>query len=139
MLLMLPRSLSLKLRSVTSYTATALLGFALLSAPWSYRLERNFANPFFPLLNNVFRSPDATVESLRHFRFIPCTLGEALWRPFAMISAGPMVHEELSAPDVRYAVLFVLLIALLVKWLRTRFVTRMDATIAPDLSAESRP
>ena len=41
-----------------------------------------FGNPFFPFLNNIFRSPEFTTEPLRHFRFIPSSVAEALWRPF---------------------------------------------------------
>jgi len=50
-------------------------------------------------MNNVFRSPDFTTGPLRHLRFIPATLLEALWRPFAMIDPVTMVHDELRAPD----------------------------------------
>ena len=74
-------------------------------APWSYRLEGKFGNPFFPLMNGFFRSPEFTTEPLRHLRFIPATFAEALWRPFAMVDPMDMVHEELTAPDLRYAVL----------------------------------
>lgn len=116
MLLWLPRSLPAKMWEGARYGAALLLGFTLFAAPWSYHLERYFGNPFFPLLNNIFRSPDFTVESLRHFRFMPPTLAEALWRPFAMVQPGAMIHEELSAPDIRYAVLIALLTVLLGRW-----------------------
>src|SRR4029077_12910093 len=93
-LMMLSRPLSDKLRYCLAYAMAVALSFAIVAAPWSYRLERRFGNPFFPLLNNVFRSPEFTTEPLRHFRFIPSSLAEALWRPFAMLDPVPMVHEE---------------------------------------------
>lgn len=138
MLLLLPRSLAEKLRAGIGYLGTLLLGFAFVSAPWAYRLELSLGNPVFPLLNNLFRSPELTVESLRQLRFIPSGFGEALWRPFATVAPGALVHEELSAPDIRYAVLLALLAAWLIKWLRTRRQSQPAGTIPRDSRPESR-
>jgi hypothetical protein len=119
-LLMLPLDLRGRIAHGFRYGISLGLGFAIVSAPWSYRLERMFGNPFFPFMNNVFRSPEFTTEPLRHFRFIPETFAEALWRPFAMVDPTFMVHEELRAPDLRYAVLIVLLGMLGLRWLSRR-------------------
>ena len=98
-LLFLPLPPLGRLRQGFIYGASLAIGFVIVAAPWSYRLERMFGNPLFPLLNNVFRSPEFTAEPLRHFRFIPDTLAEALWRPFAMLEPMQMVHDELRSPD----------------------------------------
>jgi hypothetical protein len=119
-LIMLPLTLRGRIRHGVAYGISLGLGFVVIAAPWSYRLERRFGNPLFPLMNNVFRSPEFTTEPLHHFRFIPATVAEALWRPFAMIDPVTMVHEEMRAPDPRYAVLFILLGVLLYRWLRRR-------------------
>lgn len=108
LLIMLPRSIWGRVRYGLGYAAALGLGFVAVAAPWSYRLNRMFGNPLFPLLNGVFRSPEFTTEPLRHFRFIPDSLAQALWRPFAIVDPVPMVQEELTAPDLRYAVLLVL-------------------------------
>jgi Glycosyltransferase family 87 len=120
MLIMLPRPLASKLRYGALYGAATGAAFALVAAPWAYRIEGKFGNPFFPLLNNIFRSPQFTTEPLRHLRFIPSDLGEALWRPFAMLDPMYMVHEELMAPDARYAVLCVLICAYAFRWMWKR-------------------
>ncbi len=120
MLVMLPRPLTVKIRFGALYAAATAAAFALVAAPWGYRLERMFGNPFFPLLNNIFRAPQFTTEPLRHLRFIPSGLGEALWRPFAMLDPSYMVHEERMAPDPRYAVLTVLLCVCLIRYLWKR-------------------
>ncbi len=120
MLIMLPRPFASKMRYGVLYGAATGVAFALVSAPWAYRLEGKFGNPFFPLLNNIFRSPQFTTEPLRHLRFIPSGLGEALWRPFAMLDPMYMVHEELMAPDARYAVLLVLICAYAFRWVWQR-------------------
>jgi hypothetical protein len=143
-LIMLPLDLRGRIRNVLAYGVFLGLGFAVVAAPWSYRLESRFANPLFPLLNNVFHSSEFTTEPLRHLRFIPATVLEALWRPFAMIDPANMVHEELRAPDPRYAALLVLVGAFFCRWLwrrHTSFSSRpasaADAVAARALAAIS--
>jgi hypothetical protein len=120
LLIMLPLTLGGRIRQGLAYGVSLGLGFLVIAAPWSYRLEQRFGNPLFPLMNNVFRSPEFTTESARALRFIPATVTEALWRPFAMIDPVSMVHEELRAPDPRYAVLLILIGAFFCRWLWQR-------------------
>ena len=94
-----------RIRNLFYFGATLGISFVLTAAPWSYRLARMFGNPMFPLLNNVFKSPEFTTASLKHYRFVPDSLTDALLRPFAMTGTDSMIHEELSAPDIRYALL----------------------------------
>ncbi len=86
-------------------------------------------------MNSVFRSPEFTTEPLLHYRFIPASLPEALWRPFAMIDRAPMVHQEYGAPDLRYAILVLLAGAVCLGWLwrRVRQVADSPRT-APNAS-----
>jgi hypothetical protein len=117
MLALLPLRWQGRIRLGFLYGISLGIGFAIISAPWSYRLEKFFGNPFFPMFNSVFRSPDFTTASMTSaYRFVPDSIGEALWRPFAMIDPAPLVHEELGAPDPRYAILIVLVILLGVRW-----------------------
>jgi hypothetical protein len=127
-LLFLPLPLGAKLRSGVAYCAALGLGLVVVLAPWSYRLYQMFGNPLFPLMNNVFRSPEFTIEPLHQTRFIPSDLAEALRRPFALLQPGTsMVQEELPAPDLRYAVLLLLAGILLARWLWVRRSTREPA------------
>jgi len=119
-LTMLPLAPWKRIRQGLAYGISMGLGFLVIAAPWSYRLERRFGNPLFPMLNNVFRSPEFTTETGRATRFIPDSFAEALWRPFAMIDPVTMVHEEARVPDPRYAVMLMLLGALLCRWLWRR-------------------
>jgi len=129
-LLLLPLTWRGLIRYGAIYGASLGVGFAGVAAPWSYRLWKRFGNPMFPMLNDIFRSPEFMSEPGYHFRFIPGTLLEALWRPFAMIDPVPRVHEELVAPDLRYAVLVVLLVILCVRWLRRRLKREPAPSIA---------
>jgi hypothetical protein len=117
LLLLLPRPFMGKLRCGLGYAGALGLGFAIVAGPWAFRLAQRFGNPLFPLLNNVFRSPEFTTEPLRHYRFIPGSLSEALWRPFAIADPALMVDVEPIAPDVRYALLLVVCGAVALRWL----------------------
>ena len=57
-LAMLPLALARRARisQGIAYGISLGLGFLVIAAPWSYRLELRFGNPLFPMLNNVFRS-----------------------------------------------------------------------------------
>jgi hypothetical protein len=104
-----------RIRSLFLYGATLAASFVLVSAPWSYRLAKAFSNPMFPLLNGVFKSPEfTTVPVLKHYRFIPDSLGDALLRPFSIVTRTDMVHEELLSPDIRYALLLVVFLILVI-------------------------
>jgi hypothetical protein len=135
-LIMLPLTVRGRIRHGVAYGISLGLGFVVIAAPWSYRLEKRFGNPLFPLMNNIFRSPEFTTEPLHHLRFIPATVAEALWRPFAMIDPVTMVHEEMRAPDPRYAVLFILLGVLLYRWLWRR---RTRSSSEPLSTADANP
>jgi hypothetical protein len=141
LLIMLPRTLYGRIRHGLGYALALGLGFAIVAAPWSYRLEQMFGNPLFPLMNGVFRSPEFTSEPLRHFRFIPENLTDALLRPFTLADPVPLVQEELTAPDLRYAVLLVLISVLFMGWLRQRLAhpstpsARAEPTVAARILA----
>lgn len=136
LLIALPRPLTM-LRSAVSYAAGGTVSFAIVTTPWAWRLGHSFGNPFFPLFNNVFRSPEFITAPLRHFRFIPAGFTEALWRPFAIADPVPMVQVEPSAPDLRYAALLVLLALLLAQRVWKRRGTLMFP-VAPASPAGGR-
>jgi hypothetical protein len=120
MLIVLPLGWRGRIRHGAVYGIALCIGFVLVAAPWSYRLEGEFGNPLFPMFNNIFRSPQFSTEPMVVYRFIPESIGDALWRPFAMINPVEMVHEELRAPDPRYAILVVLGILFILRWVRNR-------------------
>lgn len=134
-LVWIPLPLALRIRHAVFFLISLGLGFVVVAGPWSYRLEEMFGNPLFPLFNNVFRSSEFTTEALRQFRFIPHDFLAALWRPFAMINPIRMVHEELSAPDPRYAVLVILSSILLGRWLWHRHLQSRGKSQTPPIAA----
>jgi hypothetical protein len=136
-LVMLPLTWASRLRYGLLYGISSAASFTLVSLPWSYQLERIFGNPMFPIFNGIFRSPEFTTEPLLDHRFIPESLAQALWRPFAMIDPARMVHEELSAPDLRYAVLLTLFLIISLRWLWRHLSSPSDEPMTP-LSVSTR-
>lgn len=139
MLAMLPVGWRGKIRHGFLYGISLGIGFTVVAAPWSFRLAKVFGNPMFPMFNSIFRSPEAPTDPASStFRFIPASLGEALWRPFAMIDPVRMVHEELSAPDLRYALLIALIILLVLRWSWGRLRRAPPVPGNPQLSESTR-
>lgn len=116
MVLFIPGSWRSRFRYAALFAMAGIVGFAVIAAPWSIRLEEHFGNPFFPLFNGIFHSPDYTTAPVIDYRFIPRSLGAALWLPFAMIAPRSMIHVEWAAPDLRYALLLIAAALSVVKW-----------------------
>ena len=115
-LLFLPTPWRTRVRYALAFGVALAMSFAIVAAPWGVRLEQHFGNPVFPLLNNIFRSPQYPTATMLDYRFVPDSLWDALWRPFAIVSPLFTVDDELQAPDLRYALVVVAAIVLLLRW-----------------------
>jgi len=93
-------------------------GFAVTGGWWIARMWQNFANPLFPYMNDVFRSPWALPLTYRDIRFLPKSLGDALTFPFRFV-ADSKIASEISFTDARIAVAHEI----------ERFIERMHAHI----------
>jgi hypothetical protein len=122
-----------RIRNLFYFGAALGTSFVLTAAPWAFRLAKRFGNPMFPLLNNLFKSPEMTIASSKAYRFIPDSLSDALLRPFSMLGTGGMIHEELSAPDIRYVLLLSVFLVSIIAW-AWRSIRRTSTPIAASLS-----
>ncbi|HVE48995.1 MAG TPA: hypothetical protein VNG69_05165 [Casimicrobiaceae bacterium] len=111
-LILMPGTLRARGRGLMAFLAACAVAFVVVSLPWSWPLWREFGNPFFPFLNEHFRSPDFITTPIRQERFIPLTWDAFVARPFDMLRAASGVHVEPRAPDLRYAALILALGAL---------------------------
>lgn len=121
LLLFVPIKWSARLRVAALFALALGSAFTLLALPWAIQLQRHFGNPVFPLLNDIFRSPQYTTGLTLDYRFIPDSLLNALWRPFAIAAPIGMIDSEYPSPDLRYAVLLLLFILGLFQWMSLRF------------------
>jgi hypothetical protein len=116
LLLMAPASIKLRAQAVLAFAAGGMLGAIAAGGWWAWQLWELFGNPFFPLFNDIFKSPDVMASSVKHYRFLPHSLADGLLRPFMMLLPKGGVHVESVAPDLRYAALVLLLCLFGLKW-----------------------
>lgn len=135
LLLFLPVDRRSKLRLSLGFLVALAVSFAAVAAPWALRLQQHFGSPFFPLLNNIFRSPHLPPVSLGDYRFVPSSVAEALWRPFAIGFPITFVDDEHASPDLRYALLLALALIALVRWGWRRLRDASEASAAGERAA----
>jgi hypothetical protein len=99
-------------RSGLGYAAGGAMAVALMAGPWLVTLTREFGNPVFPLFNAWFRSPYAPPVNSVSARFTVDGVTAALAFPFRMIALDRSLYSENFAPDLRFAALLLLAVAL---------------------------
>jgi hypothetical protein len=100
-----------------------ILGSMVTYGYWGYRLWSAFDSPIFPFYNGIFKSQFYIFDNMIDPRFHPQSVLDGLSYPFQWV-IGLHPSSELPFWDLRFAILFVLLLALLMaapwKILQTR-------------------
>jgi hypothetical protein len=92
------------------YGAVGIASTVAVAGPWWWRVYQAFGNPTLPAYNSIFRSDAANVDAgAGMLRFRPVDWEEALLRPLWMASPEKAVYVDTPAPDLRFAVLTLLL------------------------------
>ena len=99
-------------RTTVWYGVGISLGALLAGGWWSFQLYREFGNPFFPLFNKYFHSPDFLPVELSDKRFIPASIVNAITFPFDLSRSRGWIYVETVAADVRFVLLAVLALVL---------------------------
>ena len=94
-------------------------GFLATYGFWGATLHREFASPFFPYFNDLFRSPWAEPVSLVDPNYGPRDTLQAIFFPLYFAREFRLV-SEVSFRDWRLATLFVLSLLVLARWLWSR-------------------
>jgi hypothetical protein len=109
---------------VIAYGGTAAVAFFAVAGHHMLTLWRDFGNPTFPYLNQVFRSPYFEPIAIRDDRFIPASLWQLITFPFHWTVADTYIVVEPAFRDWRAALAYVAvaaaLLALAVRYLRRR-------------------
>lgn len=138
LLCFMPAGYAARARYATAFCAAVAVSFAVVMFPWSIHLERHFGSPVFPLFNGLFQSPQFPTASIRDHRFVPDSFIGALLRPFAIAAPVTMTDDEFAAPDLRYAVLVVLIACVFLRWAWRKYMHREQSGAGPDPSAAWR-
>lgn len=109
-----------------------ILGILIAGGFWFYELWDRFGNPVFPFFNGLFHSQMASMSDHRDLRFLPENWIEYLFYPL-FFAVSPQKVAELSFRDLRIPLLFLFVLALLLKFigqklLGTRYKQNSDIT-----------
>lgn len=123
-----PRMQRMKLMLVVGISIG--VGMLLTSGYWFVAQWQHYHNPLFPFMNSVFHSPDFPAYNWKDPRFLPTTWLQTLFYPFYFSFDGRT--NDVPFRDFRFAILYVLLVAILLvkreplqpraKWLIIFFV-----------------
>ncbi len=109
---------------LAAYVAAAAFGFFAVAGHHMLTLWSDFRNPFFPYLNQVFRSPWFDPIAIRDARFLPQSVWDVFTYPFLWTTVDTYRIVEPPFRDWRAAIAYVALVAgvlaLAVRWLRNR-------------------
>ena len=119
---MVPGSWRDKIRHGVLYGIALCIGFIFVAAPWSYRLAKEFGkircsrcSTLSSVHLNSRRNRWSSIDSFRRPLLTP------YGARFAMINPIAMVHEELRAPDPRYAIVVILGTVCILNWAWKRY------------------
>jgi len=115
-------------RRALAFGVAVLAGVAVAAGPWMWTLYAHFANPLFPYLNDLFRSPWWDPTPL-HVRYGPHTVLGWLTFPLPLFGYSSSYVTELRFRDWRLPLLYVFAIVALVAW-SIRRITRRDEIAA---------
>jgi hypothetical protein len=97
------------------------IGWLAVGGFWMLRLWQEYGNPFFPLFNHVFQSPDyPSAAPPPHSRFTDFRLVSLLSLPFRMTLPRAGIFSEVAAVDLRFAAAVILGLLMLARWIEIR-------------------
>jgi Glycosyltransferase family 87 len=99
---------------IVVFGACAVLGFMALAGHHLFTLWRDFGNPMFPMLNNIFKSPYFELESGMQGEFQARDFWQLIAYPFYWVKTNSYVVAELPLRDWRAAMAYLAIIAALV-------------------------
>jgi hypothetical protein len=109
---------------VIAYGAAAAAAFLAVAGHHMFTLWRDFGNPTFPYLNQIFQSPYFEPIAIRDDRFIPVGFWQLITFPFRWTMADTYIVVEPAFRDWRAAIAYVAaaaaLLVLAMRYLRDR-------------------
>ncbi|HEY6255461.1 MAG TPA: hypothetical protein VIY51_06660 [Xanthobacteraceae bacterium] len=105
-----------------AFGVAAVVGFLAFAGHHLLALWIDFRNPFFPYLNQIFRSPYFEPTAIWDARFIPDSFRKLMTFPFYWAKTNAYVVAEPTFRDWRAAIAYVAMVigvaALAARWLR---------------------
>jgi hypothetical protein len=108
-MLMPPRRLRPTL--LVAFWGGILAGFLAGYGMWGIELYKAYHNPFFPLFNNIFRSPFYEFQNSMDVRYIPHMWQKIFFYPFFFAQKTCLASEQMHR-DMRWALCYIALLLL---------------------------
>jgi len=109
-----------KFVSLSIYGFMVVIGGMTSAGFWWWKLWVRFGNPFFPFYNHIFKSSYFTTAPVNWSFFKPEHLWEYLAWPF-IFSQDSLRVNQLQFSDIRFALLYVVVIAWLLVYMARKF------------------
>ena len=124
------------LGAVAGFGAATGLGAILTGGHHAIRMLRLFGSPLFPLFNDLLRSPFFELAAPKDAKFIPKTLGEALYYPFGWATDATRTFvSEVPFRDIRIALALILVAIVAVTAAYAALVRQDDRPVLPRRAA----
>ena len=94
---------------------SAFAGWLIAGGWWAWELYREFGNPFFPIFNNIFHSPDFPDVFLTVDRYLPDGVLGGLMQVFRMADYHSWIYVEPALPDLRPALIVIFAVVALTR------------------------
>jgi len=118
-----------------SYGAGVAMGMCVSHGYWSLELWKETGNPVFPLLNNLFQSPDFPGQTFQDRRYLEGPWWRVITLPLDMLSHRSGVYAENVVADPRPLAFLVALALLLVQFLARARVAQKSSLKDPSDAA----
>jgi len=122
-----------RIRTSVSWAGAALAAILVSAGPWMCTLWMHYRSPIFPFANHIIASPYAPLASFSEQRFRPDGFADSLSYPFQFASGGE-VAWEFAFRDLRFGVLYVLLVVLAARWIWMRRRKERLPSVSPALT-----
>jgi Dolichyl-phosphate-mannose-protein mannosyltransferase len=97
--------------ALIAFGVAAVLGFLAVAGHHLLTLWRDFGNPVFPFLNQIFQSPYYEPEPIRDVQFLPRDFWQLIAYPFYWAKTNSYLVSELPFRDWRGAIAYVAIAA----------------------------
>ncbi|MGD0099325.1 MAG: hypothetical protein ABSC60_03150 [Acidobacteriota bacterium] len=95
-----------RLRPLIAFYCGIAAGFLAAYGIWGFNLYREYLNPVYPYLNNIFRSPYYDLHNAMDSRFMPRNWQETWFYPFFFVKKNHLA-SEIEFRDARLACCYV--------------------------------
>ena len=120
------RSLQKPLHSLIWFGIGGLAGFLVFNGFWMWKMWEMFQNPFFPFLNNIFKSPYLPYAGFRDANYLPQNITEFLFQPIIRAANIYQKDGQHIVVEYRYALVYIIFLVSLLLSFKKKFISELS-------------